>query len=85
MTGPIFQSGQLRAQYRAAKAKFDEAKAAYQSSVLKRRFQEVADALTHAAETSRGICVYDVAGVVALTESVDLATQRYLNRQVELL
>ena len=77
MTGPIFQGGQLRAQYRAAKAKFDEAKAAYQSSVLT-SFQEVSDALITRQKLAEEY-VYDGQAVVALTESVDLATQRYLN------
>ncbi len=44
MSGPVFQGGALRAQYRAAKAKFDEAKAAYQQSVLT-ALQEVSNAL----------------------------------------
>ena len=44
LTGPIFQGGQLRAQYRAPKAQFDEAKAAYQQTVLT-AFQDVSDAL----------------------------------------
>jgi multidrug efflux system outer membrane protein len=32
LAGPLFQGGQLRAQYRASKAKFDEAKAAYEQA-----------------------------------------------------
>jgi multidrug efflux system outer membrane protein len=77
MAGPIFQGGQLRAQYRAAKAKFDEAKAAYQASILM-AFQEVSDALVTRQKLSEEY-VYDGQAVVALAESVDLATQRYLN------
>src|SRR5277367_6742077 len=77
MSGPIFQGGALRAQYRAAKAKFDEAKAAYQSSVLT-SFQEVSDALIARQKLAEEY-VYDGQAVVALAESVDLATQRYLN------
>jgi outer membrane protein, multidrug efflux system len=77
MSGPIFQGGALRAQYRAAKAKFDEAKAAYQSSVLT-SFQEVSDALITRQKLAEEY-VYDGQAVVALAESVDLATQRYLN------
>jgi outer membrane protein, multidrug efflux system len=77
MTGPIFQGGQLRANYRAAKAKFDEAKAAYQQSVLT-SFQEVSDALITRQKLEEEY-VYDGQAVVALAESVDLATQRYLN------
>jgi multidrug efflux system outer membrane protein len=75
--GPIFQGGQLRAQYRGSKAKFDEAKAAYQQSVLT-AFQEVADALVTRQKLAE-IYVYDGQAVVALAESVQLATQRYLN------
>ncbi len=77
MTGPIFQGGQLRAQYRAAKAQFDEAKAAYQQTVLT-SFQEVSDALVTRQKLEEEY-VYDGQAVVALVESVDLATQRYLN------
>ena len=77
MTGPIFQGGLLRAQYRAAKAKFDEAKAAYQQSVLT-SFQEVSDALITRQKLAEEYD-YDGQAVVALAESVDLATQRYLN------
>ena len=32
LTGPLFQGGQLRAQYRVSKAQFEEAKAAYQQT-----------------------------------------------------
>jgi outer membrane protein, multidrug efflux system len=77
MSGPIFQGGLLRAQYRTAKAKFDEAKAAYQQSVLT-SFQEVSDALITRQKLAEEYD-YDGQAVVALAESVDLATQRYLN------
>ncbi len=77
MAGPLFQGGQLRAQYRASKAQFDEAKAAYQQSVLT-SFQEVSDALVTRENLAQAY-VYDGQAVVALTESVELATQRYLN------
>ena len=77
VSGPLFQGGQLRAQYRAAKAKYDESKAAYQQSVLT-AFQEVSDALIsrqkYAEESG-----FDRQAVVALASSVELATQRYLN------
>jgi multidrug efflux system outer membrane protein len=77
LAGPVFQGGQLRAQYRAAKAAFDEAKAAYQQSVLT-AFQEVSDALMSKqkfAETR----VYDEQAVASLASSVVVATERYLN------
>jgi multidrug efflux system outer membrane protein len=77
MAGPVFQGGQLRAQYRASKAKFDEARAAYQQSVLT-AFQEVSDSLVTRQKLAEEY-VYDGQAVVALAESVDLATQRYLN------
>jgi outer membrane protein, multidrug efflux system len=77
MAGPIFQGGQLRAQYRASKAEFDEAKAAYQQSILT-AFQEVSDALITRQKLAEEY-IYDGQAVVALAESVDLATQRYLN------
>jgi multidrug efflux system outer membrane protein len=77
LSGPVFQGGQLRAQYRASKAGFDQAKAAYQQSILT-AFQEVSDALITRQKLAEEY-VYDGQAVVALAESVDLATQRYLN------
>ena len=77
LSGPVFQGGNLRAQYRASKAKFDEAKAAYQQSVLT-ALQEVSNALvTRQKLAEENVC--DGQAIVALAESVDLATQRYLN------
>ena len=77
LTGPIFQGGRLRAQYRAAKAKFDEASAAYQQSVLT-AFQEVSNALI-ARQKLGEIRAYDGQAVVALTASAGLVMERYLN------
>ncbi len=77
MAGPIFQGGQLRAQYQASKAQFDQAKAAYEQSVLT-AFQEVSNALI-TREKLAEVYVYDGQAVVALASSVQLATQRYLN------
>jgi outer membrane protein, multidrug efflux system len=77
LAGPIFQGGQLRAQYRAAKAKFDEAKAAYQQSVMA-AFQEVSNALISRQKLAETL-IYDDQAVVALTSSVQVATERYLN------
>jgi outer membrane protein, multidrug efflux system len=77
LTGPLFRGGQLRAQYRTAKAKFDEAKAAYEQTVVT-AFREVSDALiTRQKYAEAG--VFDAQAVAALTSSVELATERYLN------
>ncbi|MCX6913881.1 MAG: TolC family protein [Verrucomicrobia bacterium] len=77
LAGPIFQGGQLRAQYRSAKAKFDEAKAAYEQSVLT-ALQEVSNALISRQKLSETL-VYDQQAIVALTSSVKISTERYLN------
>jgi outer membrane protein, multidrug efflux system len=77
LAGPLFQGGQLRAQYRAAKARFDEAKAAYEQTVLI-ALREVSDALI-TRQKSAEAGVFDAQAVAALTSSVDLATVRYLN------
>ena len=77
MAGPLFQGGALRAQYRAAKASFDEALSAYQQSVLV-AMQEVSDALISRQKQAETL-VHDNEAVVALTDSVQIATERYLN------
>lgn len=77
LAGPIFQGGQLRAQYRAAKAQFEEAAAAYQKSILT-AFQEVSNALISRQKFAEAQVAYQQA-VVALVSSVDLSTQRYIN------
>jgi multidrug efflux system outer membrane protein len=77
MAGPVFHGGELRAEYRAAKAKFDEARAAYQKNVLT-AFAEVANALVTRQKLEE-VYVFNGQAVVALAESVELATQRYLN------
>ena len=77
LTGPLFQGGQLRAQYRVSKAQFEEAKAAYQQSVLS-AFEDVSDVLiTRQKLAEEGD--FDAQAVVALESSVALSTQRYLN------
>jgi len=77
LAGPLFQGGQLRAQYRAAKAKFDEAKAAYEQSVLT-SFQEVSNPLI-ARQKLGEVRVHTEQAAIALASAVGLATDRYLN------
>ena len=77
LAGPLFQGGQLRAQYRAAEAKFDEARAAYQQSVLM-AFREVSNALIARQKLSE-IRAYEEQAATALTSAVALAMDRYLN------
>ena len=77
LSGPVFQGGKLRAQYRGAKAQFAEAQAAYQQTVLT-SFQEVADALITRQKLVEEF-TYQGQAVVALESSVFLATERYLN------
>jgi outer membrane protein, multidrug efflux system len=77
MAGPIFQGGQLLANYRAAKASFDQAKAAYEQSVLT-AFQDVSNALISRQKLAE-VRVYDQQATSALSASVQVATERYLN------
>jgi outer membrane protein, multidrug efflux system len=77
MAGPIFQGGQLLAQYRGAKASFDQAKAAYEQSVLI-AFQDVSSALI-SREKLAEVRVFDEQAASSLTSSVQIATERYMN------
>jgi multidrug efflux system outer membrane protein len=77
LAGPLFQGGQLRAQYRAAKDAFDEALAAYQQSVLT-ALQEVSDSLISKQKFSEAR-VFDAQAVASLTSAVSVATERYVN------
>ena len=77
LAGPIFQGGQLRAQYRASKAAFDEAKAAYEQSVLT-ALQEVSTALISRQKLAE-VRVFDEQATSALSSSVQIATDRYIN------
>jgi outer membrane protein TolC len=67
--------GQLRAQYQAAKARWEEARAAYEQSILT-AFQEVSDALI-AREKLGDARAHHQQESLALASSVDLVTQRY--------
>jgi outer membrane protein, multidrug efflux system len=75
LAGPLLQGGQLRAQYRGSKARFEEAKAAYEQNILT-ALQEVSDALM-ARQKLAETRVYSEKAATALASSVDLATQRY--------
>ncbi|HUL51541.1 MAG TPA: efflux transporter outer membrane subunit [Candidatus Nitrosotalea sp.] len=77
LAGPLFQGGQLRAQYRAAKSKFDEARAAYEQTVLT-ALEEVSTTLISRQKLGEAR-VYDEQAVAALTSSVEVAMERYLN------
>jgi len=77
LAGPIFQGGQLRAQYRASKAAFDEAKASYEQSVLT-ALQEVSTALISRQKLAE-VRVFDEQAASALSSSVQIATDRYIN------
>jgi len=77
VAGPLFQGGRLYSQYEGAKAQFTEAKAAYQQSVIT-AFQEVSDALVTRQKLAE-VRAYDEQAVAALTSSVNLATERYVN------
>jgi outer membrane protein, multidrug efflux system len=77
LSGPLFQGGQLYAQYNGSKASFEQAKAAYQGSVLS-AFQDVSDALITRQKLTE-VYLFNGRQVAALMDSVDLSTQRYLN------
>ncbi|HTV41319.1 MAG TPA: efflux transporter outer membrane subunit [Candidatus Sulfotelmatobacter sp.] len=77
ITGPLFTGGQLYAQYKGSKAQFEEAQAFYQQTVLT-AFQEVSDALI-TLQKQADIFAFNNQAAAALSSSVDLATQRYLN------
>jgi outer membrane protein, multidrug efflux system len=77
MVGPLFQGGRLVAEYRGAKARFDEARAAYYQSLLI-AMRDVSNALI-ARQKQAEARFYDEQAAAALGESVHLATERYLN------
>ena len=77
LTAPLFQGGRLRAQYHASKARFQEAGAAYHQSILS-ALQDVSNALVSRQKSSETL-VYERQAVTSLSESVQLATQRYIN------
>jgi len=76
LTGPIFQGGLLKAQYRAARAAWDEARLQYQSTILT-AFREVADALA-ARQLLAAERVEQTRAVAAYQEAVKVANERYV-------
>jgi multidrug efflux system outer membrane protein len=77
MAGPLFQGGRLLAEYRGSKAGFDAAKAAYQGTVIT-AFQDVSNALISREKLAEEV-TYNAQAADALTSSVVVATERYLN------
>jgi multidrug efflux system outer membrane protein len=77
LSGPLFQGGQIYAQYKGSKAGFLDAQAAYQQSILT-AFQDVSDSLINREKYSEIEMFYEQEAA-ALSSSVDLATQRYIN------
>jgi len=75
LTGPIFQGGQLRANYQQSKAFWDETIAQYRGTVIN-AFRETSDALV-AQQTLVGERGALESQVNALQRSVDLSVQRY--------
>ncbi len=73
--GPLFQGGRLSRVYRARKAQWDEAVAAYRETVL-RALAEVATALA-ARQRLAEVCVQRAAEAAALREAVQLSLRRY--------
>ena len=79
LTGPLFQGGQLRAQYRQAKAARDQYALQYQATVLN-AFQEVSSALIsreQLAETR----AQQARAVAAYQEATRIALERYRRGQ----
>jgi multidrug efflux system outer membrane protein len=79
LTGPIFEGGLLKAQYRAAKSAWDEARFQYAESILT-AFQQVADALAARQQLAAEREEQTVA-VTAYEEAVKLANERYIHGQ----
>jgi multidrug efflux system outer membrane protein len=75
LTGPIFQGGRLRANYRERKAFWDETIAQYRKTIVF-AFRETSDALV-AQDTLVAQRAALESQVRALRDSVDLALQRY--------
>jgi outer membrane protein, multidrug efflux system len=72
---PLFQGGQIRFNYAAAKARFEQAMAQYQKAAQS-AFRDTADAIA-TIEKKRLAAVEVERGVVALADAADLASERY--------
>lgn len=77
VTGPIFQGGQIRAQYRISKAAYEQTLAAYEQTFLN-ALAEVSNALV-ARKKLIEVRAENEKAVVALESAVKIATDRYLN------
>ncbi|MCL5099202.1 MAG: efflux transporter outer membrane subunit [Candidatus Omnitrophica bacterium] len=75
VAGPVFQGGRYYAQYRQAKAAWEEARLRYQQTALN-AFQEVSNALISRQEFAR-IRVELTRSVRAYVEAVDVSIDRY--------
>jgi outer membrane protein, multidrug efflux system len=75
LTGPIFQGGQIRANYQASVAAWEQAKLQYEQTVIT-AFQEVSSALT-ALEKLVQVEAEQARAVKAYQDSVRIATSRY--------
>jgi multidrug efflux system outer membrane protein len=76
MTGPLFQGGTLVAQYRQAKAVWDEAKLSYELVALN-AFQEVSNALI-SRQKYAATRAQQARSVRAYEEAVDVSIKRYV-------
>jgi outer membrane protein, multidrug efflux system len=74
--GPIFQGGALIAQYRQAKAVWEEAKLRYEQTVLN-AFQEVSNALI-SRQKYQEVQVQQARSVKAYEEAVQVSLKRYI-------
>ncbi|MFP5212397.1 MAG: efflux transporter outer membrane subunit [Acidobacteriota bacterium] len=76
MSGPLFHGGSLTAEYRQAKAEWEEARLVYEQTALN-AFQEVSDALISREkfETAR---VQQARAVKAYEEAVEVSLKRYV-------
>lgn len=77
MAGPLFQGGTLVAQYRQAKAAWEEAKLTYEQTALN-AFQEVSNALISRQKLA-GTRAQQLRAVKAYEEAVQVALKRYVS------